>query len=361
MHRTILTRLLALLLVLGLASAASAAPGERYVKKVDNFVFIIDHSGSMGFDYPGTDMSKESAAKYMLARLNTLIPELDYTGNLVTFAPYDMYTKPVKYDTVPYAKSIDAVPSDVLTLGFAGNPTPLGEGFQDSEELLKVLKGKTAVILMSDGEQNTGVSPVPVVKQLAKKYPICVHTISYATTESGQENLDALSKAGNCTGVAAKASDLKSKEAQFDFLRKVLFDVEAVKVAAPAPVACPAPKKPLTVEIKVLFDFDKAVVKPEYYGEVEKFAKFAAKYPETPLLIEGHTDHKGTAAYNEKLSLRRAQAVVDILVSKFGIDKKRISAVGYGFTQPVADNATDEGRAKNRRVMGVLKNVFEDQ
>ncbi|KPA90825.1 OmpA family protein [Pseudomonas asplenii] len=125
---------------------------------------------------------------------------------------------------------------------------------------------------------------------------------------------------------------------------------------APAPVAqepAPAPEAPVAevvkVELDVKFDFNKAVVKPNSYGDVQNLADFMKQYPQTTTVVAGHTDSIGTEAYNQKLSERRAQAVKEILVQK-GVAASRIDAVGYGKSRPVADNATEAGRAINRRV-----------
>ena len=75
------------------------------------------------------------------------------------------------------------------------------------------------------------------------------------------------------------------------------------------------------------------------------------EYPEVKGVIEGHTDNKGGKAYNDKLSLRRAQSVKDYIVKKFGIDESRLGVKGYGFSKPVANNATAAGRQNNRRIV----------
>ena len=72
------------------------------------------------------------------------------------------------------------------------------------------------------------------------------------------------------------------------------------------------------------------------------------------LVLEGHTDSRGTDAYNQKLSERRAAAVKAKLTEMYGIPAGRISTVGYGESRPIADNATDEGRERNRRVIGEM-------
>ncbi len=74
------------------------------------------------------------------------------------------------------------------------------------------------------------------------------------------------------------------------------------------------------------------------------------QYPQTTTVVEGHTDSKGSDAYNQKLSERRASAVRDVLVNQYGVDASRVNAAGYGESRPVADNVSDAGRAVNRRV-----------
>ena len=126
-----------------------------------------------------------------------------------------------------------------------------------------------------------------------------------------------------------------------------------VVAAAPEPMPEPAPEPALEtvrVELDVKFDFDKDRVKEESYGDIKNLADFMNQYPQTTTTVEGHTDSVGSDAYNQGLSERRANAVRNVLVNQYGVDGSRVNAVGYGKTRPVADNATDAGRAINRRV-----------
>ena len=111
----------------------------------------------------------------------------------------------------------------------------------------------------------------------------------------------------------------------------------------------------VTKELRVQFDTNKAVVKPAYNAEIEGVAKLMKEYPTAKVEIQGHTDSRGSAALNDKLSQARADAVAGVLVKTFGIDAARVSAKGYGASQPVADNKTAEGQAKNRRVVAVAE------
>ena len=100
----------------------------------------------------------------------------------------------------------------------------------------------------------------------------------------------------------------------------------------------------------IYFDTDKATLKPESTPTIKEIAKLLKENPKLKLLIVGHTDNQGTFTYNKKLSQRRAKAVVKELVVKYKIDANRLYPVGVSYAAPVASNATEEGRAKNRRV-----------
>lgn len=98
----------------------------------------------------------------------------------------------------------------------------------------------------------------------------------------------------------------------------------------------------------IFFDFDKSTLKPESITELDKVHELMVANPEMKVEISGHTDNVGAAEYNKRLSMQRAQVVVNYLLKK-GIKKNRMKAMGYGFDRPIDTNDTDEGRAHNRR------------
>jgi OmpA-OmpF porin, OOP family len=141
---------------------------------------------------------------------------------------------------------------------------------------------------------------------------------------------------------------------------------EAAPQAATSPDQVPAAEPTpghykYCVTMHVEFDIDRALIRPEYRDEIAKVGDFMKKYPTTTAVIEGHTDNVGTYNHNMELSQRRAESVVNYLVENFGIDRSRLVAKGYGFTRPVADNATDEGRQKNRRIEAIIDCAFDVQ
>jgi outer membrane protein OmpA-like peptidoglycan-associated protein len=141
----------------------------------------------------------------------------------------------------------------------------------------------------------------------------------------------------------------------FDGLDKCPDTPKGAKVDA---TGCPLPEKapPLfTPEKRTLvlegvnFEHDSAVLTPESTTALDRVAVSLKDWPEVKVEIGGHTDAVGSTAYNEGLSQRRAEAVLEYLNSK-GVDATRMTAKGYGETQPIGDDATEDGRAKNRRV-----------
>jgi len=212
---------------------------------------------------------------------------------------------------------------------------------------------------------------------------VCFHTISFADPVGGNQALmDELSGIKSC-GVAVTAAQLADDAAMQQFVKDVFYDIDAavdpcsldddgdgvnncidkcpdtIKGLAVDDNGCPIPD---VVRLKVNFDFDKAVVKPEFHDDLAKFASYMRQQQSfTVVEIAGHTDSIGTDAYNQKLSERRAKAVRDYLVNNFGMDGKLFSAVGYGESRPIADNKTDAGRAENRRIEAELKGVFKKQ
>ncbi len=144
--------------------------------------------------------------------------------------------------------------------------------------------------------------------------------------------------AEGCDGALVKAAEAPAPAA-----------APAAAKPAPAPAPAPVASSKVTYAADAFFDFDKAVLKPEGKAKLDDLVSKVKDINLEVIIAVGHTDSIGTDAYNQKLSVRRAEAVKAYLVSK-GIEKNRVYTEGKGKKQPVADNKTKEGRAKNRRV-----------
>lgn len=111
----------------------------------------------------------------------------------------------------------------------------------------------------------------------------------------------------------------------------------------------------VSITLNVQFANNSNEINETYRNEIGKVASFMRQYPDTSVVIEGHTDSRGSADYNRKLSQQRANAVMQYLISEFSIDEQRVTALGKGEESPVADNETAQGRAQNRRVQAEIK------
>ena len=114
----------------------------------------------------------------------------------------------------------------------------------------------------------------------------------------------------------------------------------------------------LNLSSEVSFDFDSTMVKVDFRESLNKVASVLSDYPGTAVHIVGHTDSVGSEAYNQQLSMRRASSVKNYLVNK-GVGAGRTRTRGFGETTPVANNATEYGRERNRRVEIYLKPIVE--
>tara|TARA_R110001592_G_scaffold76062_2_gene229880 strand:+ start:13736 stop:14854 length:1119 start_codon:yes stop_codon:yes gene_type:complete len=115
----------------------------------------------------------------------------------------------------------------------------------------------------------------------------------------------------------------------------------------------------VSIDMNVKFPTNSAVITDDNLAEIKKVADFMKQFDQTAVTVEGYSDDRGRAAYNKSLSQKRADAVRMTLINTFKLDAKRVSAIGYGEENPIADNNTAEGRSANRRVVGVVKSNIQ--
>jgi len=404
------------------------------VPKIDNFIFLVDSSGSMGWEYKESGKTKIVLAKEILSQLNRHIPELGYISTLDTLAPLKTYAEPAVYNSMAYGQAIDDIPTDILTWGFMGNPTPLGEGIAAMDSLIGAMTGSKALILVSDGGNNRGGDPIAAARALYEKHHpnLCIHVISLADTAKGQKLLDEIAALSSCSA-ATTYDELQNQDNRIAFVQNVFYGIAAdtdrdgvsdIRDQCPGTplgvavdekgcpfdsdgdgvydymdecpdtpegvqvdhVGCPLDTDgdgvtdyldacpgtptdsavdaqgcplPITIDLGLEFDLDKADIKQKYHQKLEEVALFLIHHPGVTAVVEGHTDSQGSASYNKKLSTERAQSVVTYLNDYFGIDPSIIQAHGYGEERPIASNDTAEGRQKNRRVLVVITGAYQ--
>jgi OOP family OmpA-OmpF porin len=360
----------------------------NYTSKVNNFVVVMDTSSSMSDLCKG--ISKYTLATGLVSRMNQTIPELGQKSGLRTFGHNKSMSTKLQYGITTYSTADFGAALEQVS--GTGGFTPMAKAIDAVAMDLDKATGKTALIIVSDGLQNSG-NAITATQALKNKFgtSLCIYPVLVGDAASGMTLMKEIADIGGC-GTFSKGEALVSSAGMAAFVKKVFLTKKAAPKDSdndgvindndlcpdtPAGVVvdqngCPldtdqdgvydymdkCPGTPLGAEVNaqgcwilgsLLFDFDKSDLRPEGFGELNGVVEILKKNPAMKITLQGHTDNVGSAAYNNKLSIRRANAAKDYLVNK-GISSGRISCEGYGFTQPVATNKTDFGRSLNRRV-----------
>ncbi len=342
-----------------------------YTQKVDNFLVIMDSSGSMqdnylGAGFPETSATKFSVEKEFLSRMNKTIPDLKLNSGLRTFGfgPCNSWSfTTLNAPIAPYSQP--SFQSGVDSLECGGGGSPLAEALDASAVDMQPTQGKVAVIVISDGKRTSG-NPVDSAKQLKEQLGdrLCLHSVWVGNpNEPGQALMASLPGIAGC-GTYSVVGDVVSSAGAADFVTKVFLqhgddcslrdgDGDGVNdcddQCPNTPKGAKANASGCWILSNVHFDTDKAIIKPVSYSELDDVVKVFEDNPGLRVEVDGHTDSDASDAHNLDLSRRRAEAVRAYLVGH-GIAADRLSARGFGESQPIATNATPEGKALNRRV-----------
>ncbi len=346
---------------------------NQYVPKVDNFVVILDTSSSMVDKYGKKQKAK--IAKEFLSAMNQTLPELRYNAALRTFGHGaslpDKSTLlvygPTQYSTSGFGKALNSVkgPSGDSSLALAKAINAAGDDMKSS-------RGPIAVIIVSDGK-HMDQKPIKAAEALKSQFGdrVCIDTVQVGDNPAGKMTLEQIVKAGGC-GISTTTERLASSANMAGFVEGIFLAKPAPKPMA-KPMAkpmdsdgdgvtddkdqCPNTPKGATVDARgcwtyaavVLFDFDSAEIKSDAHPMLNEAVGILKKNPAIKVEVDGHTDNVGPAAYNMKLSERRANSIMEYFVDN-GVEAERLTIKGLGLTKPAVSNDTKEGRAKNRRV-----------
>ncbi len=317
------------------------------VRTADNFIILYDRSESMGRRFLDTGMTELQAERKILREKNATMPDMNWLAGIYSFTPghgvdnLTTYYPMQPYDKQMFHRVIDEMPREPL------GPTLLQQGLFELNNILPALQGRTVIFLFTDAQYTPTAnyeSPAMIAAQLAAQYDICFAVLDAGAENTGLTQLQKIGNVNDCSYMIGFADIIGNPE----WMTGALFDMSDQD---------PGMGKEVKMGYEwenILFDFDKFNVKPQYYPIISKVADYLRSHPEARIILAGHTDNIGPRDYNIRLSHKRAAAVRDYLVTREGIDPGRITLNGFGFDDPISDNSTAAGRAKNRRVQGIL-------
>ena len=329
---------------------------KEVVKTADNFIMLFDASGSMQDIYKDTNMKKIDLAEAMFKGRTARVPELDWNAGLYLYTPWKTFYEVQPFDKAKYGQAIDEMAAYKPSLMYRNQPTPLGTAIKNLDPILAKLSGKTVVFIFSDGQftlSQPKIWPVPAAKEIASKYKdVCFDIISSAQTPKSQKLVNDLAAVNACSRVVTFDAMLSRPE----YMTSAIYAVRDRALLETQLIS-----RVVGLELdSILFDYNKADIRPEYHDKLDALAKFLEKNPDTYALIEGFADATGDPTYNMLLSRQRAESVKNYLMEKEifsaaeanigAIAEKRLVTVWYGPVVPVASDDTAEGRQLNRRV-----------
>jgi OOP family OmpA-OmpF porin len=342
-----------------------------FKQKTDTLFVVLDASSSTNAIYDGNSSgnTKFDVEKQTLHNINKSIPEnIKLSSGLRTFG-FGFCSNDLVQDISSY--SANAVQSGLDQAQCASGGSPMENALSAAATDLDKAPGNIALLVISDGH-NISPRALTATQALEDKFGdrLCVYSVWVGNKDNqdGKAFLQGLSAIAGC-GTGITAAELNSSSAVASFVEGMLFD-KTVLTPVVATVnndtdgdgvinsrdKCPGTSKGAKVNSQgcwsfneLEFGFDKATIPAQYTSLFDNAVHILEVNPSMTVQIEGHTDSRGAASYNQELSVRRAQAVKDHLVSK-GIDANRITVKGFGESVPIATNDTAAGRAENRRV-----------
>jgi len=332
--------------------AVQPGPGERV--KIDEVLLVVDVSGSM-YGPDKYKLGKELTRSFVAA-----MPSGNYRAGLLSFGG-EWTNEWVRHHATQFDRS--ALQTSVSRIQWLRGSTPLPTALAEVNEGTSTRPGMTAVVILSDG-QSDRVKTLDLCNQIQNSHQggICFYTVHLGhdcDDGNGHALLNAIATVNEC-GKLWEASDIIPRAGMEDMIRTIFFgpgsyDSDGDGVPDDQD-QCPNTPRGAKVDERgcwvlsgLNFDTDKSDIKPEFNGLLDDVAAVLNNNPSVRIRVDGHTDSRGSDAYNQGLSERRAQAVQAALGQR-GIAADRLSAQGFGERKPAASNATSQGRYQNRRV-----------
>ena len=334
----------------------------QYAAKVDNFELILDASMTMGNDEQRNFIS----AKNFLGGINQSIPsDLNFNGGLRTFGHSDRQSAnktDLVYGMNRYTRA--GLQQGLDSVKYAGGNSPLTAALMAAANDLQGATGPTAIVVVSDGLQMKDAPAAAAKLKADLGSNACIYTVHVGDSAGGMKTLQKVAEAGGC-GTAESAENLTARENLLAYVEKVFLTKKGACPDRDRDGVCDSRDKcpntmpgvmvdkdgcALKYTLQIEFDFDKADIRPKYHDQIAAAAAFVKRYPDTHILVAGHTDSVGEESYNKGLSMQRAQALKAYLVQNFGVKAAKLHPRGFGESQPVASNDTEAGRQMNRRV-----------
>lgn len=348
---------MALMVILALGCSAKQLPSEsplsvsplqfqsNEIRQPDQVIVITDASGTM-YDHKTFPLAKALTQTFIAAMPEASAPAArpgGYSVGLISFGGDERIgagLAPLNRGALANTAASYRILGEV---GGFGGRTPYRNVLAESRAQLAGKSAHSALVIFSDGLPDSEERAMASAKALIKSYngSVCIHTVQTGDDPPGAAFLDRLSKLTGC-GSTRSAASIHDSGAFMQFTRKVF----AGKGAPPVVVdACSGVIRLRGVE----FEFDSAQLKGASSVVLDVAVDSLKGCPNIPVRVEGHTDSIGNDDYNQRLGLRRAQAVRQYFING-GLSSSRISAKSFGESRPIASNDTDEGRALNRRV-----------
>jgi OOP family OmpA-OmpF porin len=314
----------------------------------DQIIVITDASGTMYAHetFPEAKaLTRTFVASMPDAEARAANPDA-YQVGAVGFGGDDRLVAPL----APFDRSgLASTTADLEVMGSIdgmGGTTPLHAVLGEVGEVILESRGRTALVIFSDGLPDFPDRSIGVATALVESYPgeLCIHTVQTGDDPDGRDFLTQLSSLTSC-GSTRQAQSVGNAPAFMAFTRTVFAASAPPPVAAAVPDPCEGVVRMQGIE----FGFDKYDVTSDSAVVLDVAGEILRDCDDIAVSIDGHTDWIGTEEYNQGLSERRAGAVKRYFVEN-GIDAGRLAPQGFGESNPVAPNDTREGRAQNRRV-----------